>query len=1076
MASIPAKFDLPDSRRALPRERLLSALDAAFETARCVWICAEPGSGKTTLASSYVATRERPGAWYRVDPGDVDTAVFIEDFNAMLGWHGADPATPARGKAKRATPPLPPLPVWDLAQAADPETFLRRYFRAGFARLPERGVLVFDNAQEMTADRFDRLFCLALDEAPLGLQLIVTSHARPGAALARAQSKGAIEVLVEAGLRFNVEETGALIAARTRAPASAERAAEVQGATRGWAAGIVMLGASGLGALAGVSDAASAEAEKRDREALVEHWFAAEVDGRLDEATRAVLSAVALMGEFSAPSAVALTGRADAPALLDALAERHLFVQRHRGPTPVYELHGLFRRHLRARLGATAAQAIYPPTRAALVAEGRLDEAIDLAIDFGDVPAAIDLLERGVENFARSGQVKRLRGWIAQVPREPLAERGWLAYWIGMATVQMDELEARGWFELAFERFRAEHDAAGLTSAICAALFAYNADWGNFESLETWRARAAEHLPTMGALTDPAIALRAGVARLCAALLAEPIDIANPAVGTAAEVLHQLLTAPDPTTDATERCIASQVLVEYADLEGRLEWVRPVIGVTHAWFGRERVSELRRGRWYLSLANAYFHHNQPKQEAETLAIVRALAAESRLRLLETELLHCEAQQLLASGDLAATSAKLDELGKCIDPKRPLLMGFFYYNFRSRLHLMAGRFAQARENIDLALDAARRANLGLGRQMPIQLTLAYAHIGEGDYAEAADILGSLGATITGKQARGFAGMVDCCHALAARDEPARYEAHLRAAFAALRAGDAQMVMRPLPAIVARLCAAALRFGIEPDFVRDMVRARHLPAPPDADEHWPWTVQLRCFGGFEVLIDGAPLKLGAKAPKKPLELLKYLASRSGRQGEVATVLAQCWPDAEGDSARASFDMTVSRLRKLLGKPEAVSVGEGRCALDGETVWADTVALDQLAEATRAGEIAPGELATRLLDLYRGNFLGDEAEAPWMVEARERYRAGFVTSVEKLAETLRQCGDLDAAIALGERAIEVEPLAEGVYAQLIRALLAQDREADARRVYRRCEQMLSVMLGLKPSAALIALIHGH
>ncbi|WP_085317955.1 BTAD domain-containing putative transcriptional regulator [Derxia lacustris] len=1071
MASIPAKFDLPDSRRALPRERLLAAVDLAFDSARCVWICAEPGSGKTTLAASWPATRNRPAAWYRIDPGDADTAVFTEDFAAMLGWHGA--AEPPRAKSRRAAPPAPPLPVWDPTQAAEAEVFLRRYFRAAFARLPEGAVLVFDNAQEMAPERFDRLFALALDEAPADRRFIVTSHARPGAALARAQSKGLIEVLVEQALRFTVDETAALIAARTRGGADAGRAAEVHGATRGWAAGIVMLGASGMSALAGLGDAASAEAEKREREALVARWFATEVDERLDEATRALLSAVALMGEFSAASAVALSGREDAPALLDALAERHLFVQRHGGPRPVYELHGLFRRHLRERLDADAARAGYLPTLAALVKEQRLDEAIDLALDFADEGAAISLLELGAEGFARAGRVERLQGWLARLPRQPLGERGWLAYWIGMATVQVDEIEARGWFELAFARFRADGDAAGLTSAICAALFAYNADWGSFEALASWRARAAEHLPNFATLDDPIIRLRAGVARICAALLADPIDLDSAEVRAAADALHALLSAPAPATDATERCIASQILVEYADLESRLEWITPIVGITLASFAAERVSELRRGRWYLSLANAYFHHNQPAREAEMLATVRALVAESRLRLLETGLLNCEAQQLLAAGDLVATEAKLDELGRHIDPKRPLLMGFFYYNFRSRLHLMAGRFAQARENIDLALDAARRADLSLGRQMPIQLTLAYAHIGEGNLDAAGAIFASLGATITGKQALGLAAMLDCCHALAAMRAGADPEPALRAAFPRLREMGMPMVMRPLPAVVASLCSAALRLGIEPEFAREMVRARRLPAPADADESWPWPVRLRCFDGFEVLIDGAPLKLGAKAPKKPLELLKYLASRPGRQSEVTTLLAACWPEADGDSARASFDMTVSRLRKLLGRAEAVIVGEGRVSLDAELVWPDSVGFDLLVEAVRSGTAAPGLLATRLLALYRGNFLGDEAEAPWMVEARERYRAGFVKSVERLCEQLRQRNELDAAVLLGERAVEAEPLAEGVYGQLIRALLALGREADARRAYRRCEQMLSVMLGLKPSAALTALI---
>jgi DNA-binding SARP family transcriptional activator len=56
--------------------------------------------------------------------------------------------------------------------------------------------------------------------------------------------------------------------------------------------------------------------------------------------------------------------------------------------------------------------------------------------------------------------------------------------------------------------------------------------------------------------------------------------------------------------------------------------------------------------------------------------------------------------------------------------------------------------------------------------------------------------------------------------------------------------------------------------------------------------------------------------------------------------------------------------------------------------------------------------------------------------------------------------------------ERGIEVDTLAEDLYRRLMRCQLAQGQPAEAARVYRRCREMLSVQLGIPPSAETEAL----
>jgi DNA-binding SARP family transcriptional activator len=98
-----------------------------------------------------------------------------------------------------------------------------------------------------------------------------------------------------------------------------------------------------------------------------------------------------------------------------------------------------------------------------------------------------------------------------------------------------------------------------------------------------------------------------------------------------------------------------------------------------------------------------------------------------------------------------------------------------------------------------------------------------------------------------------------------------------------------------------------------------------------------VKVHTRGGLAVDIDGAPLRFGHKSPRKPLELLRLLVA--GGPGAVAIdeLIDGLWPDPE-DGGRKAFDITLHRLRKLLGGDSRVAVNGGHAALDPRQVWVD------------------------------------------------------------------------------------------------------------------------------------------
>jgi DNA-binding SARP family transcriptional activator len=339
----------------------------------------------------------------------------------------------------------------------------------------------------------------------------------------------------------------------------------------------------------------------------------------------------------------------------------------------------------------------------------------------------------------------------------------------------------------------------------------------------------------------------------------------------------------------------------------------------------------------------------------------------------------------------------------------------------------------------------------------------------------------------------AGMVSALHAEEAYDLIRMVDAYeakvkgfddwtdkLATAFAAPRARQFYDSFNGHPRFGAKMCALALEHGIEPEFVRRIVELHGLAAPPEAGDAWPWPVKVRTFGGFALELRGQSAPAQGKTQRKPLELLKALVAIGENGIDKMRLADMLWPDAEPDASQPALEMAVSRLRKLLARPDAVRLEDGKVTLDASQVrvdaWAFDRDVDALQDALHAGSadqtVRIRELCARILDVYRGAFLDNEAPQRWMLAARDRWRARFVRSLTDASHYFEQRGEWTEALGLCERGVEADTLAETLYRTLMRCHLARGERGEAARVYRRCREMLSVQLGIAPSAETQAL----
>jgi LuxR family maltose regulon positive regulatory protein len=270
------------------------------------------------------------------------------------------------------------------------------------------------------------------------------------------------------------------------------------------------------------------------------------------------------------------------------------------------------------------------------------------------------------------------------------------------------------------------------------------------------------------------------------------------------------------------------------------------------------------------------------------------------------------------------------------------------------------------------------------------------------------------------------------------------------------------------VMSRLFAIALAHEIETDYVRFLIRQRQLVSPDDipVPDAWPFPVRIYTLGRFSLVIDDKPVVFKGKAPKKALELLKALIAFGGREVSTEKLTEALWPDAEGDAAYQNFTMALKRLREILAHKDALNLTEGKLTLDPRYVWVDTWAFER-----GAHEGDPARRA-HALGLYKGLFLGNEADAPWLLSPRERLQQSCLRGLKAHGQYLEDKTEYDQAAALYEQALATDPLDETFYQGLLRCQLALGRIADATRTYQRCEAVLKEALGVGPSPQTVAL----
>jgi hypothetical protein len=558
-----------------------------------------------------------------------------------------------------------------------------------------------------------------------------------------------------------------------------------------------------------------------------------------------------------------------------------------------------------------------------------------------------------------------------------------------------------GHMPLARERLLAnfQAQAAGLEPALALVLHTL-ADFADFRGLQP--ALAVLSGTADDAPLPPRLRLHLAAARLGHAMLCHTRRSDDPALRPVREALfHGLKTQP---LASDERLLLAKVLVDHDGMLNHVPAVERVLTLMQD--SLPLASPAWQGRWWKLVSHNAEYWGRAAWAREAAHQLQRLTREHELPELQFALACEEMKQALNHDDLPRAQRAFAAVEQWRGHVRAALLP---HGLRAQIALLLRQqqyqAALERSQLMLALcedhEVPQRDRAGYIEQQ------AHALMGLKRHADALALLEGLRDTQSAGQREVLEAIIAMAQVQRLLDEcapAALLRAGVQQALALAAPIGFRRFLQSFPAHAARVAELALDAGWQREFVASVVVERGLAPPQATREDWPWALRLHLLAPqmrwqlSDQTAPAAPAEAGAKAPKKPLELLALLAAHpDGLDAEA--LIDELWPSLDAEAPKASLEMAISRLRKQLGRADLLRVAEGRIGLNLKRVWIDVAALES---ALTAGD------TTLALRLHAAPLLAAQVLGGRMLHTRQRLRERTAALLQARAEQLQRAGE--------------------------------------------------------------------
>jgi len=418
-------------RRAdLPRQGILDRLGSGPRP-KLVLIHAPGGYGKSIVAKQWVETltkQKAKTAWLAIDSDDNNAVWFLTHL------------------IKAVRRPLPDLA--DTLQQEfeghleNPQKYVLYALLHGLHSDKQTLALVIDDWHRVdNSETMDALAYL-IENGCHHLHLVVTSRTRDGLPLDALAAQGELTEIDESLLKFDVDESRALLVKRRGLKLTPANVAELEGSTGGRAAALQL---ASLSLRDQANPAALIEnlSGRHDAHEAIDDYLASKVLNSLEPDLLDFLLSTCITKQICGGLATALTNNKDSQSRLEDIEKRNLFLRRTDAEGSWFQYHDLFAEYLLRRLERDAKDRIPGLHRKAaqwFTDHQMLSQAVDHLILAGDARQAVDAVEQAAQDLHEQNQMHMLIGLAAKLPAEYADARPRLQADLAWANVALSRL------------------------------------------------------------------------------------------------------------------------------------------------------------------------------------------------------------------------------------------------------------------------------------------------------------------------------------------------------------------------------------------------------------------------------------------------------------------------------------------------------------------------------------------------------------------------------------------------------------------------------------------------------------
>jgi LuxR family maltose regulon positive regulatory protein len=1050
-----AKVTRPTASKILLRKRLFECLKYRVNSP-VLWVTGPAGSGKTALVSSYIESQNIPCLWYKVDSKDADLETFY--FNLRLA-------------GKKTFPKMNNMPAPLTDYPCDMQDFNHDFFSTLFSNIAKPSVLVLDNYQEIPEEiMLHDLLLEAFNMLPEGIRIIIISRKEPLAKFSRLRVNRRMNLLGWQDIRFNSREFQNVINNWGFEDIPEEIFVGIYQKLDGWIAGLLFIleGTNryntniqhvGIGSLEDIFN-----------------YFSEEVYEYLDNEVKHFLLTTSLLPYITVRLAHELCGVSHTARSLSCIARHNLFIEELAvSEIDTFQYVPIFREFLMSKLEETFAPGklnkMKRKAASLLLAENQIEEAAELLRRAEDWDGLLNIINQHAPILISQQKTKFLLVLLNSIPPFTASLNPLLPYWFGVCQQQTNPAEAQISFQHAFKISCDQQDHSGSFAAwigLVRSIITELNDFTQLDSLIDWLDKRYQ---------DEFINLSCEMRGTLSACMVEALMIRKP---MSRDLLKwvEYSTADAIYADPDQAMQCYNVAINYFLWQGNQDNAFLLLEKTRKLSRSNRVSSLSILKTKCLEAQIYaWYKTDTKKCLQTVEIGLDIAKFTGVHTMDHKLYALGALGYLLGNNFTRAGDYLQKMVSQTDTNRKHCK-FWYYYLTAWINILRGNVPQGIQFGQNAQKTAKASGHLLHEAMAHFIT-SQGFFEKGDFRKATNQLNNFGKIIrpinsTLLDYLFFLTKAHFAHDLGKEQVGTKY---LKKAMKIGREENyCKLMCWSNPKVMTRLSMKAIEREIETPYVKELISQQGLTpvSSPIEIEQWPWPIKIYALGRFQIVKDGAPLQFNGKAQQKPLAMLKALIALGGRNVSEFHIAEALWPDSDGDMQHQSLATTLYRLRRILGEKKMIEYHDSHLSIKAQYVWVDIWAFERLlsqaeTEAGKNEEKSPffaARYAERAINFYKGSFLPQNSMDYWSIHLRERLKSRFLRGVIFLGRNLEKIGERDKALLHYHKALEIDPLVEEFYQRLMICYNRMGRNADAVRVFKRCEKNLKSLLNVEPS----------